>query len=147
MRFTLLAVGTMKDPAIKSLFQTYRERLGRWSLDVVELPTADNAAENAAILKKLDALTGDVIVCDERGETLSTRQLAQFVDNRMNTGTSRLTVVVGGAEGLNDAIRARGQLVLSLGRLTWPHMLVRVLLAEQIYRCQQVLAGHPYHKD
>ena len=55
--------------------------------------------------------------------------------------------LIGGADGLDDAVRARAELTLSFGRLTWPHLLARGMLAEQIYRCQQILAGHPYHRD
>jgi 23S rRNA (pseudouridine1915-N3)-methyltransferase len=58
-----------------------------------------------------------------------------------------LAWVIGGADGLTDSIRQQSDWVIALGRLTWPHMLVRGLIAEQIYRCQQILAGHPYHRD
>ena len=148
MRVTLLAVGHLKEPAIKSLFDDYKKRLTSWSLDVIELPTGTKDTENTAILKKLDAFDGaDIIACDERGKALTTRALSERFQTKMNDGISRTVIVIGGADGLSDAVRTRASLILGLGSLTWPHMLVRALLAEQMYRCQQILSGHPYHRD
>jgi 23S rRNA (pseudouridine1915-N3)-methyltransferase len=65
----------------------------------------------------------------------------------MDDGASDIAFVIGGADGLDTRILERARLTLSLGRLTWPHLLVRGLLAEQLYRAQQIISGHPYHRD
>ena len=88
-----------------------------------------------------------VIALDERGKELSSRELAVKVDRFGQNGTSSLVFIIGGADGLDEAIRKRADLTIAFGRLTWPHMLVRVMLAEQIYRVWSILAGHPYHRD
>lgn len=147
MRITLLAVGTLKNAPLKDAFAEYRRRLSNWQLDVVEVPTGTKETENAELLAKIEKLGGDVIALDERGENLNTRALADRFQTRMNEGVSRTVIVIGGADGLSDAIRQRARFCLSFGALTWPHQMVRVMLAEQMYRCQQILSGHPYHRD
>jgi 23S rRNA (pseudouridine1915-N3)-methyltransferase len=87
-----------------------------------------------------------VIALDERGKQLSTRELADWLHARMQDGRD-LVFVIGGPDGLAGDVLARGNLSLSLSRLTFPHALVRVVLAEQLYRAHTVLAGHPYHRD
>jgi len=87
------------------------------------------------------------VVLDERGKNLSSRDFAAKIGAWRDDGVAEIVFVIGGADGHDDAVRNRADLLLSLGALTWPHQLVRVLLAEQIYRAQQILAGHPYHRD
>lgn len=95
-------------------------------------------------VKKLDAaeLKGFVVALDERGENLSTTELARKLD-----GKNEVSFVIGEADGLNDEVRARADLLLSFGKLTWPHKLARMMLCEQIYRMWSVLNGHPYHRE
>ena len=88
-----------------------------------------------------------VVALDERGESLSSRELAGRIGSWRDGGQSDIAFAIGGADGLDPSIRERAGLVLSFGRLTWPHQLARAMLAEQIYRAQQILAGHPYHRD
>ena len=87
-----------------------------------------------------------VVVLDERGRELSTRELAGWLKVRMQEGDD-LAFVIGGADGLSAQVQERGNFRLSLSRLTLPHALVRVVLAEQLYRAHTVLSGHPYHRD
>ena len=95
-------------------------------------------------VKKLDAtqLSGFVVALDERGHNFSTTELAKKLD-----GKNEVSFVIGEADGLNDEIRERADLLISFGKLTWPHKLVRMMLTEQIYRVWSVLNGHPYHRD
>ncbi len=87
-----------------------------------------------------------VIALDERGTQMTTRELASWLAGRMNDGRD-LALVIGGPDGLGAEVLARADQRLSLSRLTLPHPLVRVLLAEQLYRAHTVLSGHPYHRD
>jgi 23S rRNA (pseudouridine1915-N3)-methyltransferase len=88
-----------------------------------------------------------LVALDERGESLDSGTFAQRLGAWRDAGRADLAFVIGGADGLDEEVRRRADLLLSFGRLTWPHMLVRGMLAEQLYRAQQILAGHPYHRD
>ena len=88
-----------------------------------------------------------VVALDESGQALSSRALAARIGRWRDDGRGCIAFLVGGADGLDDAVCARADLVLSFGKATWPHMLARAMLAEQLYRAQQILAGHPYHRD
>ena len=88
-----------------------------------------------------------VVVLDERGAEPSSRELAQKIARWRDTGTRDIAFLIGGAEGHASETRDRADLILSFGRITLPHFLARVVLAEQIYRIKTILDGHPYHRD
>jgi len=151
MQLEILAIGRARASPERELDQTYAERI-RWPLKLRELeekrplPPADLQARESALL--LDALARDaaVVALDETGKALSSQQFAEQLGRWQDDGRAIVAFVIGGADGLTREVRDRADLVLSLGRQTWPHMLVRAMLAEQIYRAQQILAGHPYHR-
>lgn len=87
------------------------------------------------------------IALDGRGAQWSSRTLAERIDVWRDQGAPELAFGIGGAEGLHPAVLDRANLTLSLGPMTWPHLLVRGMLLEQLYRAQQILAGHPYHRQ
>ena len=86
-----------------------------------------------------------LVLLDSRGKQLSSEELAEKISRLRDDGTQRLVMVIGPADGWSDAARQRGDLLLSFGRITLPHQLARVVLAEQVYRAFTILAGHPYH--
>jgi len=86
------------------------------------------------------------IALDSRGTQLSSEAFAKLIAASCENGQSDIAFVIGGAEGLAKPLLARADKVLSLGAMTWPHLLVRTLLAEQLYRAQTILSGHPYHR-
>ncbi len=88
-----------------------------------------------------------IVALDERGKEITSRTFAKKISDWQDDGIGDLTFVIGGAEGLDDVVKQRATETISFGRLTWPHMLVRGMLVEQIYRAQQIIAGHPYHRD
>lgn len=151
MRITIVAVGRHKAGPLKSLQEFYADRI-RWPLAIREveerrkLPPAELKAREGDLI--LAALPKDavLIALDGRGKTLSSTDFAQRL-GRWRDADSSLAFVIGGADGLSDAVLDRAKLVLSLGTMTWPHLLVRGMLLEQIYRAQQILAGHPYHRE
>jgi 23S rRNA (pseudouridine1915-N3)-methyltransferase len=104
-------------------------------------------SENALIADALARRGGPLIVLDETGTSFTSRAFADKLQGWIERGDSDVTFVIGGANGLDDAIRARADLVLSFGPMTWPHMLARVLLCEQLWRAISILARHPYHRD
>ena len=87
-----------------------------------------------------------LIALDMRGKSLSSEDFAALLSRWRDEGAGDLAFAIGGAEGLDDTLCAAAALTLSLGAMTWPHMLVRVMLAEQLYRAQTILTGHPYHR-
>ncbi|HEY8964190.1 MAG TPA: 23S rRNA (pseudouridine(1915)-N(3))-methyltransferase RlmH, partial [Alphaproteobacteria bacterium] len=113
---------------------------------LIELTQSDKNKEAKDILAKLDK-DAFVVILDERGKELGSTQFADVMQIAMNNGKSHLQAVIGGADGLTDEIRQRADLILAFGRLTWPHMLARIMLLEQLYRAKQILAGHPYHRE
>lgn len=151
MRITIVAVGRHKAGPLKSLQEFYADRI-RWPLAIREveerrkLPPAELKAREGDLI--LAALPKDavLIALDGRGKTLSSTDFAQRL-GRWRDADASLAFVIGGADGLSDAVLHRAKLVLSLGAMTWPHLLVRGMLLEQIYRAQQILAGHPYHRE
>ena len=102
--------------------------------------------EGELLLGALPART-PLVALDERGSAWSSRALADRIAAWRDRGVPELAFAIGGAEGLDAAVLGRAEAVLSLGSMTWPHLLVRGMLLEQLYRAQQILAGHPYHRD
>jgi 23S rRNA (pseudouridine1915-N3)-methyltransferase len=88
-----------------------------------------------------------VVALDPRGKALSSEELANQLRQWRERGTDDLAFLIGGAEGLSAAARQRANFILSFGAMTWPHLLVRAMLVEQLYRAQAILTGHPYHRQ
>ncbi len=151
MNIQLLVCGRLKKGAHFDLFQDYLKRM-EWTVQVHEIESRhkDQAKihtdECAQILERITTQSY-VIVMDERGKTLPSRELAAKFQDLQNKSRSNAQIIIGGADGLNDEIRGRANFLLSFGQQTWPHMLARVMLLEQIYRAQQILKNHPYHRD
>lgn len=145
----LLAIGKAMRGPEADLFARYAERI-KPRLELVALADGTGSAveikrrEAALILGKLPA-EAFLIALDQGGTTLDSQAFASQLASWQASGKS-VVFVIGGAEGLDQAVLGRADAILSLGALTWPHMLVRAMLAEQIYRAQCILAGHPYHR-
>jgi 23S rRNA (pseudouridine1915-N3)-methyltransferase len=156
MRVRIVAVGSRMPRWVDEAFDDYTKRLSsKLKVTLTEIaagPRGAGRSETKAMAVEseriLAAVRPDdyVIALDERGKAFSTRELADWLQERMQGGRD-LVFVIGGPDGLAAEVLARGDLKLSLSRLTFPHALVRVVLAEQLYRAHSVLAGHPYHRD
>lgn len=159
MRLILAAVGRLKDGAERELLDRYSERvkasgraLGLGPLSLSELPEsraqtaelrkADEAQRLLAAVKSAEAR----IVLTETGKSLTSEGFAQFLAKQRDGGVSALAFLIGGPDGHGEAALNSATLKLSLGAMTLPHGLARVVLAEQIYRAMTILAGHPYHR-
>ena len=152
-RLRLLAVGTRMPGWVQEGFEEYRKRLPReWSLELREIPLAKRGADVPRAMREegealLAALDGDehVVAMEVGGKALSTADMAGRLGRWREDGR-RAAFLVGGPDGLPESCRARANEQWSLSRLTLPHPLVRVLLAEQLYRAWSLMAGHPYHR-
>jgi 23S rRNA (pseudouridine1915-N3)-methyltransferase len=111
------------------------------------LPPAQLKAREAELILAAVPAGALLVALDERGKPWSSRELAERLAAWRDRGVAILAFAIGGAGGLGPAIIERAGAVVSLGAMTWPHLLARNLLLEQLYRAQQILAGHPYHRD
>ncbi len=147
--FTLIAVGRLKAGPMADLAALYLKRLA-WPVTVHEIEVKGThdlkAREAEAILARIPGGAA-LVALDERGNGLSSAEFAAWLERQRIGGTQHVAFVVGGADGLDATVRDRADLLMAFGRMTWPHMLARVMLLEQLYRAQQILAGHPYHRE
>lgn len=152
MEVHLIAIGRARRGPEQALFAHYSERL-RHPFKLVEveekrpLSGVELQDREAALLLAAIPEGAAVIALDERGKHLDSPAFAKTLADWRDRGVRSTAILIGGADGLTDAVRARADLVLCLGKMTWPHMLVRGLIAEQLYRAQQIDAGHPYHRQ
>ena len=150
----MCTVGKWKAGAEKTLFETYVSR-SRWPVELRELSGFPALETPERRKRETELLFAEAkgwgaehrIVLDETGKTLSSRALALRLQQWQDSGARRVVWIIGGDVGLEKSSLRQADIVLSFGEMTWPHLLVRVLLAEQIYRAQTILSGHPYHRD
>lgn len=157
MKLRILAVGRAKSGPESALIAEYQKRL-HWPLALEEveerrpLSGAELKAREAALLQaavERGAKGGRpvLVALDEKGKSLGSRDFAARLKGWEEQGAGEIVFLLGGADGLAPEVRDQASFVLSLGQMTWPHLLARAMLVEQIYRAQQILAGHPYHRD
>lgn len=150
MRLLVVAVGRARAGPERALWEEFSGRLTQ-PLQLVEVeskrPGPGLRDREAELLLRAVPADAILVALDERGTNLSSEAFAKLIAGWRDGGTDTLAFVIGGADGLADGIRKRARLLLSLGAMTWPHMLVRGLLAEQLYRAERIRAGHPYHRS
>ena len=112
-----------------------------------KLPPAQLKAREAELILGAAPSDAYLVALDEKGASWSSRDFADRLVAWRDQGTATPAFAIGGADGLGRPVLDRADAVLSLGAMTWPHLLVRVMLLEQLYRAQQILVGHPYHRD
>jgi 23S rRNA (pseudouridine1915-N3)-methyltransferase len=159
MDVTIAAVGRLKAGPERELCERYLERarkcgkaLGLRSFTVEETaesraarPKDRIAEEERGLLSRLRP--DDLLVClDVEGTLTDSNAFAASLAKDATRAAPRVVFVVGGADGLGDGLRARAARTMSFGRMTWPHQIARILLAEQLYRATTILSGHPYHR-
>jgi len=153
MRVLISAIGKLnKKSPEQALIDDYIKKT-RWSVTIRE--SEEKKAFSGDLLKEAESkllwaglpVGAKVIVLDERGDELSSRDLARKIARWREEGGQDIAFLIGGANGHTEATRKRADLVLSFGRMTQPHFLIRAVLAEQIYRAKTILDGHPYHRD
>ena len=151
MRIEIIAVGRARAGPERDLYDMYAGRV-TWPVSLREveekkrLPAPKLKVRENELLAESIPRDAAVVALDEKGKSLSSADFAKQVGHWRDEGHGTLAFVIGGADGLTDNLRDRADLLLSFGKQTWPHMMVRAMLMEQIYRAQQILAGHPYHR-
>ncbi|MEF2072082.1 23S rRNA (pseudouridine(1915)-N(3))-methyltransferase RlmH [Consotaella aegiceratis] len=159
MKVMIAAVGRMKSGPERELAERYLTRLKKvgapLALDYSGLTElAESKASSSAERKRDEAARllaalpdkGCLVALDETGRTPSSEEFASQLAERRDGGTRDLALVIGGPDGLDDEIRRKADWVVSFGRMTLPHQILRIVLAEQLYRAATILAGHPYHR-
>ncbi|KAA5606164.1 23S rRNA (pseudouridine(1915)-N(3))-methyltransferase RlmH [Roseospira marina] len=153
MQCLLIAVGRARGGPEAALFDAYAGRLrGGWSLTLREveerrpLPGPDRMTREGRLLLDQVPDGAHVVALDGGGRRWSSEDLAEHMTRQRDAGTRAVAFLVGGADGHAPDVLARADVTLSLGAMTWPHMLVRPMLAEQLYRAWSIQAGHPYHR-
>lgn len=154
MQILIAAAGSWRRGAERALYDAYLTRMS-WKIDLQEIEI-----KTKGDTEKLRALEGEqllavaerfrphhYIALDETGKNLASRAFAGTFGRWRDVGENRVVFFIGGHHGLDAAVRKRADLLLSFGQMTWPHLLIRPLLAEQLYRAQCILSGHPYHRD
>ena len=155
MKVHICAVGRLRAGPEKTLIDDYLKRFDRTgrglSLGPVSVLEVDDRkgggmAGEAALLRR--ALPQGAVICalDERGTVETSPKFARRIEGWRDTGCSDLAFVIGGADGIEPSLRQEADHLLSLGAMVWPHMMVRVMLAEQLYRVASILSGGPYHR-
>ena len=160
MRITIAAIGKLKAGPDRELHERYMSRIssagrstGFTAVELIELP---ESRASASLARKTDEASrllartekaGIRILLDERGKALTSQQFAAEIGRLRDAGDGEIAFLLGGPDGHADVARSHCRLALSLGPMTLPHGLARIVLAEQIYRAITILSGHPYHRD
>lgn len=155
MRVQICAVGRLRQGPERDLYDDYLTRfdrtgralaLGPAQMIEVEDKKGGGMAAEAALLRR--AVPDGALICslDERGRVISSPQFADMLAGWRDQGRQDVAFVIGGADGIDPALRADADASLSFGAMVWPHMLVRVMLAEQLYRAASILSAGPYHR-
>ncbi|MFQ5625376.1 MAG: 23S rRNA (pseudouridine(1915)-N(3))-methyltransferase RlmH [Methyloligellaceae bacterium] len=160
MRLTIAAVGKLKAGPERELYQRYTKRVSQTGralnigpLAAIEIAESRNGSAGERCTGEAHALLAKIpgkailIALDEKGDCLTSEQLARYLRQRQEEGAADIAFALGGPDGHGQALRERAARHISLGAITLPHTLARIVLAEQLYRAMTILAGHPYHRS
>ena len=139
MKLHIIARGKIGRSPEAELVERYLKRVS-WPVQVTELPESGGRVPP-------QAETGVTVLLDEKGEALGSIDLAKRLERWRDEGRREARFLIGGADGFTDEERGAADLLLSFGRATWPHLLARAMLAEQLWRATSILANHPYHRE
>lgn len=155
LKIHICAVGRLRSGPERSLLDDYLDRfdktgralgLGPVKLHEVEDRKGGGMAAEAQLLSAALPKGARICTLDERGKLMSSPDFAQQIALLRDDGAGDLAFIIGGADGIDPALRAQADMSLSFGKMVWPHMLARVMLSEQLYRAASILAGSPYHR-
>ena len=152
MKVNIVCVGKIKEKFFLDAIAEYKKRLSRFcTFNIIEV---DEDSKETNLQKKievegkmiLDKCSGAIVALDIQGKMLSSPEIADFIKAKQVAGSSEISFVIGGSNGLSDEVLNKAALKLSFGKITFPHQLFRVVLTEQIYRAFTIISGLPYHK-
>ncbi|HTK33322.1 MAG TPA: 23S rRNA (pseudouridine(1915)-N(3))-methyltransferase RlmH [Candidatus Paceibacterota bacterium] len=148
MKIIILAIGKEKDFAGHELVREYADRISHYcSCEWKYIPGSSAQDDNAKLVEIIEkeGAGSYTIALDEIGKEYTSVAFAEVIQARMNESVRTLFIVIGGSYGLNDAVRSKARLTLALSKMTFPHQLVRLILAEQLYRAFTIIRGEKYH--
>ncbi|QOL82456.1 23S rRNA (pseudouridine(1915)-N(3))-methyltransferase RlmH [Pseudooceanicola spongiae] len=155
MKLHICAIGRLRAGPEKALIDDYLDRAGKTGRALGLGPASVSEAEDkkgggmpaeAALLERMIPDGAAIVAMDERGKLMTSPDFADQLARWRDDGIRDAAFLIGGADGLDPALRARADLTLSFGKMVWPHMLARAMLAEQLYRATTILSGSPYHR-
>lgn len=154
MKITIIAISKFENSLYKEIFEDYRKRM-KWDVELKEFELKNSKNMNDEQVKKGEAelmmkaiKPGSLLIAmDEKGKQFTSQNFAKLIADFSLRGESHLTFVIGGANGLDDELLQKAGLKISLGSMTFPHLMARSILMEQLYRAQSIIAGHPYHRE
>lgn len=156
MKLHICAIGRLRAGPEKTLIDDYLDRTGKTGRALGLGPASVSEAEDkkgggmsaeAALLERMIPGGAAIVCLDERGKLMKSPDFANQLARWRDDGIRDAAFLIGGADGLDPSLRARADLSISFGKMVWPHMLARVMLAEQLYRATTILAGSPYHRE
>jgi len=151
VKLTIAAIGRAGRGPERDLYEHYAGRI-RWPLSLRELEEKKKLPPAQLMAREGELLLGAVpkgaatVALDRRGKVVDSEAFAARLQAWRDNGAADIAFLIGGADGHGETLLKRADLALSFGAMTWPHLLARAMLAEQLYRAQQMLAGHPYHR-
>ena len=152
MKVNIICVGKIKESFFNDAIAEYKKRLSRFcNFSIIEVDE-DSKQTNISIKSEkeskmlLEKWKGAIVALDGKGKMLSSEDLAEYIEKKEISGISEISFVIGGSNGLSKTILDSADIVVSFGKITYPHQLFRVVLSEQIYRAFTIIKGLPYHK-
>lgn len=160
VQLTLFAVGKLKKNLTSQLFEHYHNKICSIASNVgitkVVLKEINESIKQTTLLRQieegkklLELVNNDtiLIICDELGDNLSSRNFAKKFQKEIDSHKKHIIFAIGGADGFSAEIKEKANYSISFGKFTWPHQLTRIMLAEQLYRAITIMLNHPYHRD
>ena len=149
MKYIISIIGKFKNNDENLITQKYLKRIKNIKLNQYEIKVSNlekRLEEEGLKLINSTPKNGKLILLDEQGENLSSTELAEIISKWKDNNISSINFAIGGAFGNGQLIKTSADKIVALGKLTWPHQMVKMMVAEQIYRIETILEGHPYHK-
>ena len=151
MKYFILTIGHMKNSPEGNLYEHFSKRIKNnlFLKEYVSKCPSGNSKKKDESKKLFEMIEkgGLKILLDQSGKQLSSKELSKNIVNWKNQGWSRINFIIGGANGVEDSLKNEMDFILSLSSMTWPHLLARSMLIEQIYRAETIISGHPYHRE
>ncbi len=153
MKITIISIGKFENSSHKQVFDDYLKRVRGVNIKEIELKNSKNIPietlknQEAELILKAISKNSIIISLDEKGQQFSSIEFSKLLDNYSLNGDSTVDFIIGGAFGLSPKILEKSHKIISFSKMTFPHLMVRTILLEQIYRAKSISAGHPYHKE
>ena len=153
MKINIISIGKFKKDGYNLLYNEYKKRMN-WNIQLKELQLKKNyegeklkEEEGKLLIQSCSSNTSSkIITLDERGKIISTLEFQELINSYQNSGITDLDFIIGGSDGLSQEVRDKSNFVLSFGKMVFPHLMIRVMLIEQLYRVWTLNNNHPYHK-